>query len=293
MRSLNNPKKHRESKKLLGDVELSSKEQEFSDWIGSGNFNTVVFSCEHLSSCNREDVRLLKLFLERFFDSVIVVIYFRDPLKSSISWWSTQVKGNYKFKKLPSGLPNPIQTRRYFCAKSILDVWGSEFNDSIKVKIFNRSDLLKGDLIVDFYSEVSKNLNLRNMKPTQIANESLGWSTIKIINSIDADFSVSHPIIHKIYRKDIVNQLNLCESKKRYYIPSAEEIILYEEVFSDHYDALAKWTERPVDYIKGLMPSECRKAEQDKFYSLELDQSDEDLKKLIKNFYNSMRKINI
>lgn len=132
---------------------------DFRQEIEAEDCNKVILSNEHCSTrlTNKHEIENLKEFLCQFCDDVRIIIYLRRQDESLLSAYSTAVKVG---RSEPLSLPNQKERLLRYNYWEILEKWDSVFGkDKISVKIFERDQLFKGDLLKDFNQEIKLDIN--------------------------------------------------------------------------------------------------------------------------------------
>lgn len=302
MRSLGNKENHEKLKQNfppLNKYLLKEKQFELIQWLKQSNMKKVIFSCEHMCSSKPDDIEKLKVFLENYFDDFMIIIYFRDPLKSAISWWSTQIKGPFQYDSLESGLPNPSKSSTMwplFSAESILNNWNRFFPGKIKVLLFNKSLFSGGNLISDFFNAIDKNTNFQRLESVEVKNETLDWEAIKLISYLDENCKGISKKVYLPWRNRLLFLLNDYgineKGAKRKYLPTREEIQQYQKEFKYQNQFISKYSKIPESE---LLPIEKinppREDRESNFYALNLNPEQTAFAKLIIGIIKSLNYI--
>jgi len=119
----------------------------------SGNYHTVIFSSEHLSTFLMEEseIQSLNKILEPFISSFIIIIYIRrqDLIASSMI-------SNYARVGLSTTLPtgSEIVARHFYNYRRLLKKWSEVFGkENIRLRIFEKEQLIHQDLLQDFMQQ--------------------------------------------------------------------------------------------------------------------------------------------
>lgn len=149
-------------------------QKSFYEECNAEKFDYVVLSSEHLSSrLNRKtEIQRLKSLLEPL-GKCDIVLYLRAQEELVVSAYSTSVwvGSTKKFSAFLDG----ATTQPYYDYKLLCDMWADVFgDDSLKVRIFSKSEFVDGDLIRDFIatSGIPVSLAACQIPPNQ--NESIG-----------------------------------------------------------------------------------------------------------------------
>lgn len=125
--------------------------------------HTMILSSEHFSSL--PDPSALIARLRRSFDRVVVMAYVRDPLDLYVSSIQQNIRGGRRLADLrvPSQFPFVI-SRQIDKYASLVGV------ENIVVRNFARSNLIGGDVVLDFFSTLSS-LGRPVSLPSSFVNE--------------------------------------------------------------------------------------------------------------------------
>lgn len=196
--------------------------------------NTIILSSEHLQSRLRtvEEIQRLRELVEEVADKILIVLYIRDPLKTAISLLSTSIKSG----NTPSGLPSPSQV--YFenvCNHGqTIKRWKECFPDArIVVRRFDRSLLAKGDVVIDFCSQIIDDFCEEKYEFPEPANETLTLTGMALLRKLNLQFprfvdNKPNPMRGQISRFVMNNTLD--GSK---FLPCRDEFEAYKKHFSE------------------------------------------------------------
>lgn len=123
------------------------------------NCEKVIFSSEHCSSrlTNEEDIERLKNLLDKFFDDIEIIIYLRRQDKFLASTYSTAIRaGSTEPFKIPSKETIEIRYNYYNILNKFAKVFGKQ---KIKVRIFEPSKMIEGNLLKDFMNTVESEID--------------------------------------------------------------------------------------------------------------------------------------
>ncbi len=129
--------------------------QDLKHELNKTTAKTVIFSNENCSSrlTTKEEINSLKNLLIDFFDDIQIIIYLRRQDEFLMSSYSTKVKCGSETQDF--SLPGEELIRRRYDYWNIIKKWESIFcKENIIVKIFEREQMLNGDLLDDFTSIV-------------------------------------------------------------------------------------------------------------------------------------------
>jgi hypothetical protein len=141
--------------------------------------NTIILSSEFLHSRLRyaADIARVGAFLRPFFDEIQIVYYARRQDLLLTSMHSTGVRGGF------AGPALAVYERKghyYFDHLQICDLWAGEFGSSnLTCRIYERSKMIKGDIIDDFGAIVGLTRGAEQPWPT--ANQSLSFETMSAL----------------------------------------------------------------------------------------------------------------
>ena len=193
------------------------------------SIKTLVISSEHFHSrlVNKNEIETLQNVVKTIADDIKIVMYLRPQVEMAISLYSTALKvGQYNSKILPAVDPlNSI----YYNYDKLLTLWSQVFDqDNIIVRLFERKQMLKGDVIEDFMSNI---LGIDYLPEEFVAinkkNESITPNGQMLLNSINKHFSKQDDTRIKL-RKYIENNY---AGKGAY--PSKDEYLAFQNKFVD------------------------------------------------------------
>ena len=228
----------------------------------NNNYKKYVFSSEHLSSrlVSIEEITRLKLYLQRFFDTVEIVLYIRRQDKYAVSLYSTALKAG-SVHEFTFNYRNPVNGR--FDYHMMYSKWSEVFGKNyIDVRIFERDKFYKKDLTLDFLKAVGFHENVINgtqwLMPAK-ANPSLnalGQSYLRYYNAINP--KGLDPRLHK-QRRHLIEFL-----ERNYggngYLPTQSEAIewygFFEKVNNKLLLELQSSTEQLFDTSFDSYPKE-------------------------------------
>jgi hypothetical protein len=154
-------------------------EQELEDEISNleQQVETVIISSEHFHSRLKENqsIEKLKSVLEKFFDEISVVCYFREQGAVIKSLYSTAMKNGHT-DTLEAFTNKCLKNEHYFDYNRFLNKWADIFGkENIKARIFSRNTLYKSDICMDFMQLVDEKLPLNDFEhASEHDNPSLG-----------------------------------------------------------------------------------------------------------------------
>lgn len=152
----------------------------FEEEIATSDARLCIVSAEHLSQLNHDEVRRLRDLLSRMFSEIQILVYLRDPVEYAVSMYDTALKVG----GLQTGPKRPKRGSETDY-KAVLSPWGDIFGyERLKVRLFDRNELLDGDVISDFMEAAELDESgLR--RPQQDGNPSLnllGQEVMKQLN---------------------------------------------------------------------------------------------------------------
>jgi hypothetical protein len=163
---------------------IEEKEQFFEGFLedfsreikeASSSHDLFVITSEHLHSrvTRVEDVRAVADFLNRRFEDVKVVCYFRHQLDMSVSRYSTTLKGSSS-SRLEDYLKTVSPDNYYYNFLAIADNWSEAFGREKCVFRLYDGELFGGDIRKDFLRQVAPYLDVERLDfELRSSNESL------------------------------------------------------------------------------------------------------------------------
>ena len=170
---------------------INKKRKELIDECrnAAASCKTLIFTSEHLQSRLRriEEIQRLKKLVEELASSIRILIYIRDPLKSAVSLLSTAIKGGGSWVGLPSPQQKSIENLCYHA--QIIRRWQKCFPDAeIIVRRFERSFLEKGDVVIDFCSQVIDEFSEDDYEFLKRSNETLSLSGMALLRKLNLEY---------------------------------------------------------------------------------------------------------
>ena len=196
--------------------------------------DTTILSSEHFQSRLRtvEEIQRLRDLLEKVADKIVIIIYIRDPLKTAVSLLSTAIKSG----GMQNGLPSPSQ--QYFnniCNHDqTIKRWKKIFPSAkFIVRRFEKKFLAKGDVVIDFCSQVIDNFCEEEYEFAKPANETLTLTGMALLRKLNVQFPLfvdgkPNPMRGQITQFVMSNTLD--GSK---FLPSRDEFEAYKNHFSE------------------------------------------------------------
>ena len=226
--------------------------EQLSEEINNNNtYKKYIFSSEHLSSrlVSTEEIIRLKVYLQRFFDTVEVILYIRRQDKYAVSLYSTALKAGSVYD-FTFNHKNPVNGRfdYYRMYSKWSEVFGKRYVD---VRIFERDNFYKKDLTLDFLKAVGLHESVINgtqwLMPAK-ANPSLnafGQSYLRYYNAINP--KGLDPRLHK-QRRHLIEFL-----ERNYggngYLPTQSEAIEWYGFFEKVNNKLLLELESSTDQL--------------------------------------------
>ncbi len=159
-------------------------QKNLAEELNNTKTNKVILSNEHCSSrlVSIEEIELLKSFLGKFFEDIKIIIYLRRQDKFLLSTYSTAVKCGYTRR---FSIPSEQVIKKRYDYWNILKKWESVFGkENIVVKVFERNQMLEGNLFKDFTNILGININNR-YQITPILNESLDIYCLEFLRLVN------------------------------------------------------------------------------------------------------------
>lgn len=220
---------------------IKTKLKNFKEECDKSELNSKwIITSEHLQSelQTKEAIFKLKCILKEFFGKVKIILYIRDPLATTISLWSTQLKYGSKLRSLP--LPSHPSYEQVSNHKKTIQNWESVFfRENITVVKFQKKDFINNDLIEDFcyrsgiiYSEKFKLPKIANTSLSLLGMKSLGYINKYIPHFIKTDYK-EKPLELNKSRANISQYVAYYTSKYPKYLPTEEELLNYRKYYKD------------------------------------------------------------
>lgn len=159
--------------------------------------HTYVCSNEHLSSRVFEADKIKKIaeFLSKHAETVKVVLYLRPQHELLASYYSTRVKSGFT-KSLEDIIPQD-ETNEYYNYLDMIDRWAYGFGaENVVVKRFDRSSLLEGDVVKDFYVGevgVPSDFKFEDSPPVNQSLDAPGAEFLRLFNQFVPNFADGVP----------------------------------------------------------------------------------------------------
>ncbi|WP_174614781.1 hypothetical protein [Virgibacillus ihumii] len=150
----------------------------FQEELDGTNASTVVMSNEHCSSrlIQEKEIRRLKEFLDRFFEEVKIIVYFRRQEELLISGYSTGISTGSEQKLMsPEQYSQEVNRYDYY---QMLEKWSTVFGkENIDVNVYEGNDVF-----ADFMSNFSIK---RVKKPKKKYNTSLNLPKLEFLRRMN------------------------------------------------------------------------------------------------------------
>jgi hypothetical protein len=137
--------------RLDRDGQIAAKRQALRQEVLNSRAQTWILSSEHLQSrlTSGEEILRLRELLEELFDTITLLLYLRQPLATAVSLWSTAVQCGHPFRDLPA--PSTPYWHNLCNHRATIQRWRAGFpGHDLQVRLFQRGDLLDGDVVADF-----------------------------------------------------------------------------------------------------------------------------------------------
>ena len=178
----------------------------------SSNIHSVIISSEQLHSrlTTNEDLERLKSLLDGKFSQITIICYLREQSQLASSLYSTAIKYGLN-KNFDSFLENCTPQNKYFNYWQLLKRWSEVFGrETIKARLFSRSELTNNNLLDDFCTSINENLLAVTNRDAPIENESLsntGQLIARAVNSLSPRYDE-----HGFLNSERKNALNIVYS---------------------------------------------------------------------------------
>ena len=222
-------------------VAVNKKLSEFKNECERSEHNSKwIISCEHLQSelQTKEEIIGLKKILDEYFGKITIILYIRDPLATTISLWSTQIRYGAKLGGIP--IPKHPLYEKVSNHKKTIENWESVFlRENIIVSRFQKKDFINNDLINDFchksgitFSEKFKMPNVTNMSLSLLGMKCLGYINNYVPHFTETNNS-NMPLTLNKKRANITQYIEHFTSKSPKYLPSKGELAKYRDYYKD------------------------------------------------------------
>ena len=202
-------------------------------------YDTIILSSEHFQSRLRtvEEIQRLRDLLEKIADKIVIVIYIRDPLKTAVSLLSTSIKVGNTNRGLPS--PSERYLENICNHDQTIKRWKKCFPSAeFLVRRFERKFLAKGDVVIDFCSQVIDNFCEEEYEFAKPANETLTLTGMALLRKLNVQFPCfvdkkPNPMRGQLAQFVMNNTLD--GSK---FLPSRDEFEAYKNHFSESCESV-------------------------------------------------------
>jgi len=147
--------------------------------------STWVVSSEHFHSrlFHSHEIQRLRDFLEPYVERFEIVLYLRRQDRMAVSLYSTLVKAGQTNPKVFPAIKN-AKLPYYYDYEAIHAQWAGVFGaEAVRIRLFDRNELLNGDLIEDFCDVAGLSLTDKARPP--VVNESLNQAGIDFLLSVN------------------------------------------------------------------------------------------------------------
>jgi hypothetical protein len=218
---------------------INKKLKEFKKEISMSNANVCIISSEHLSSRLKEieNIKKLKELLGSLFDEISILLYIRQPIEAAISLLSTRIKTGNSPKTEGLNLNNFSQKMSNF---KIIKNWETVFlKENMKIKLFDKNELIEGDLIKDFSSECNIEMSSQLIYPKK-SNETLNLDQMRYLNYLNQYFPafINKKVNYK--RKNLAKFILDRFKLSNFFLPTLEEFESFNEHFAEDNNRIRK-----------------------------------------------------
>ncbi len=198
--------------------------------------HTVIASCEHLHSRIRfkDEVASIKALFSDYFESYKVIVYLRPQVDVAVSRYSTNLKSGVAINSdINQHLSDTFKRHGWYNYSTSLSIWDETFGlESMTVRLFDKGEFYRGDLIDDILNEVGGEaaVELRNQcQPPKTVNESITSLGQEILLSLNSKIprANDNPVLKEFSQRVIGVVSNRCKGKGRIPLASvAKELAL-------------------------------------------------------------------
>lgn len=176
--------------------------------------HTILITSEHFHSrcVYPDEINKLKSFLMQYFKKIDVIVYLRPQVDVVTSLYSTFVRAGGIKTFDDFVISNCTKNNPYYNYDELLTKWSNSFgHENLKVRIFDKTHLLNGDIVSDFLSCI--NIESSSFQSIGKSNESLtpfGQEVLRLNNITNYTFLYKG----KPYKQYIYDKVNsLCVGK--------------------------------------------------------------------------------
>jgi hypothetical protein len=218
------------------DQQKAAVLQQLHEHVAATGHLTWIISSEHLQSrlTTAEEVQALHDLLSPLFEEITVVVYLREQLQSTLSFWSTAVRTGSSIVTLPA----PGEIGSYNCNhQDILQRWQAVFGrDAIRVRLFGQQYFVNNNLIDDFLAAAQIPSDQPYRLPT-LHNQSLSYQAIKLLSKINLELPLFIGNTLNPVRADLHSFFDHGFAGFPRYIPTQQEW----DHYSDYYRESNEW----------------------------------------------------
>jgi len=144
----------------------------------------LVLSSEHLALDS--DFKAIKSYCDELADETIIIVYIREQAALALSLYSTNIKGGGSdFSSIESLKNGVLPNRLNF--KFMLQNWQSVFPGPIMVRLFDKSELIDGDAVSDFFHAIGLGDKADALKAPN-ENKTLSLAGVDLMSAINKAF---------------------------------------------------------------------------------------------------------
>ncbi len=204
------------------------------DWAGAHADHTLLLSSETLySHLFGEDIDRFGQVMRSVADDVTVIVYVREPLSFRLSLFLTEIILGRHFDPLELEPPVDPGWER-------LADWERVFPGRVRVRLFDPAEFPNRDLVQDFCAAAEIPWDA-GLTPPQRENESMSWSTARVLNRVNAELPLTLPDGSLNPARGRLWQRLLASDRGGYrYRPTPEAV----EIYRDHYAETNDWLRR-------------------------------------------------
>lgn len=180
-----------------------------------------VLSNEHCSSrlTDYSEIARLHALLRPLFDRIEVLVYLRRQDEFLLSSYSTAIKSGAIHRL---GVPDPEFTRHRYRYDLLLERWAREFGtDSVRCRIYDRSQLPNGDVIDDFTRAIGL-VEIAGYRRPPNLNESLDARLLEYLRLLNGRMSTGFSSGQTAARGRLVRALQSIPQGSRLTLPRAQ-----------------------------------------------------------------------